>query len=263
MIISKTNTQIKMIRKLRDKKYRHESGLFFLEGIRIVLEALEHKEQIHQLIVSRELLTNSKAIQAVDQAKEEEISVLDVSAEVFSTLSDKNGPQGLAAVAYQKWLTLSDLDGCFSGIWIALHQVADPGNLGTIIRTLDGMNGKGVILLDNCTDPYDPSSIRASMGAIFGKGLLKTTSTNFIKWNLSRGIPLIGATDAAKNDYHDYPYPKNMILLMGSEREGIPPHLQESCLDLVAIPMLGQADSLNLSVASSIILYAILQFLKK
>lgn len=240
-----------------------ESGLFFLEGIRIVLEALEHKDQIQQLIVSRELLINHKAIQAVNQAGEEGVSVLEVSAEVFSTLSEKNGPQGLAAVAEQKWKTLPDLDQKFSGIWIALHQVADPGNLGTIIRTLDGMDGKGVFLLDNCTDPYDPSSIRASMGAIFRKEIIKTSSEEFRNYCILKEIPIIGASDKAQNNYHEFPYPQNMILLMGSEREGIPPYLQEGCVDLVAIPMLGQADSLNLSVASSIILYAILEHLNK
>ncbi|MRS02894.1 RNA methyltransferase, partial [bacterium] len=201
MITSTANSQVKTIRKLKDRKYRAESGLFFLEGIRIVIEALEAGDWINQLIVSRDLIGSAKAVEVVEKAEQNGIPILDVSREVFESISGKDGPQGLAAVAQQKWMELKNTTTLQSGIWIALYQVADPGNLGTILRTLDGMGGAGVILLDHCTDPFDPSAIRASMGAVFSKQIIKTMSTAFIDWVKNNSIPVTGTSDSAKTDY--------------------------------------------------------------
>ncbi len=257
MITSTANPQIKTIRKLKDRKFRAESGLFFLEGVRIVIEALEAGEWITQLIVSRELIGSAKAVEVVEEAEINGIPILEVNKEVFESISGKDGPQGLAAVAQQKWTELKTDTTLQSGIWIALYQVADPGNLGTILRTLDGMGGAGVILLDHCTDPFDPSAIRASMGAVFSKKIIKTSSTDFKAWVAQNNIQVTGTADSAKTDYRQYRYPKNGILMMGSEREGLPASLAGICKDVVSIPMLGSADSLNLAVASSIVLYEI------
>lgn len=257
MITSSANPQIKLIRKLKDRKFRTESNLFFLEGIRIVIEALNAGQWITQLIVSRDLLGSEKAVEVVEEAESRGVPLLEVSKEVFESISSKDGPQGLAAVAQQKWTDLDSNTPPTSGTWIALYQVADPGNLGTILRTLDGMGGEGVILLDHCTDPFDPSAIRASMGAIFSKLILKSNSQNFITWIKEHGIPVIGTSDSAKMDYRQVAYPPNGILLMGSEREGLPDPLAANCSEVVSIPMSGKADSLNLAVASSIVLYEI------
>lgn len=257
MITSTANPQIKLIRKLKDRKYRVESGLFFLEGVRIVIEALESGQWITQLIVSRDLLGSTKAVEVVEDAERKSVPILEVSKEVFESISGKDGPQGLAAVAQQKWTDLDDTTSLPNGIWIALYQVADPGNLGTILRTLDGMDGAGVILLDRCTDPFDPSAIRASMGAVFSKKIIKGTSQAFINWIKKNHIQVTGTADSAATDYRKYRYPTNGILLMGSEREGLPEPLAAICDDVVSIPMLGNADSLNLAVASSIVLYEI------
>ena len=190
-------------------------------------------------------------------ADKNHIPVMDVSSEVFHSLSGKDGPQGLAAVGQQKWFSAENLGSSINGIWIALYQVADPGNLGTILRTLDGMGGVGVFLLDYCTDPYDPSSIRASMGTIFSKKIIRIQSDDFINWVKKNSIMLIGTSDSAAGNYRDCHYPENMVLLMGSEREGLTTNLENACASIVSIPMTGSADSLNLAVASSIILYEI------
>ena len=256
-ITSTANPHIKQIRKLKDRKYRSESNLFFLEGVRIVIEALESGQWITQLIVSRDLLGSVKAVEVVEEAERKGVPLLEVSKEVFESISGKDGPQGLAAVAQQKWIDLDPTSRLTSGIWIALYQVADPGNLGTILRTLDGMGGSGVILLDHCTDPFDPSTIRASMGAVFSKQIIKANSSDFIAWIKQNNIHVTGTADSATMDYRKYGYPSNSILLMGSEREGLPDPLAAICDDVVSIPMLGNADSLNLAVASSIVLYEI------
>jgi TrmH family RNA methyltransferase len=256
-ITSTSNPQIKLIRKLKDKKFRVESNLFFLEGVRIVIEALETGQWITQLIVSRDLLGSAKAVEVVEEAERNGVPLLDVSKEVFESISGKDGPQGLAAIAQQKWTELDESTQLENGIWIALYQVADPGNLGTILRTLDGMGGAGVILLDHCTDPFDLSAIRASMGAVFSKQIIKATSLSFINWVQKNNLQVTGTADSATNDYRAFDYPVNGILLMGSEREGLPDQLATICENVVSIPMLGSADSLNLAVASSIVLYEI------
>jgi TrmH family RNA methyltransferase len=257
LITSLSNIQIKQIRKLREKKYRIESGLFFLEGIRIVIEALQTSGVVEQLIICRDLINGDKALEAVADAQEKHISILEVNTDVFKSLSGKDGPQGVAAVARQRWSGVEELQDSVDGIWIALYQVADPGNLGTILRTLDGMGGKGIILLDNCTDPYDPSAIRASMGAIFTKKIIKLSSNDFISWIQKNNIKVVGTSDAARKEFRSYRYNKDMVLLMGSEREGLPEKLVDICDEVVSIPMVGKADSLNLAVASSIMLYEI------
>lgn len=257
LITSTANPQIKLIRKLKDRKYRVESGLFFLEGIRIVIEALTAGQWVTQLIVSRDLIGSAKAVEVVEEAERKGVPILEVSKQVFESISGKDGPQGLAAVAQQKWTELDEITSPTIGIWIALYQVADPGNLGTILRTLDGMGGAGVFLLDNCTDPFDPSAIRASMGAVFTKQIIKGTSQSFIHWVKKNNLLITGTSDSAATDYRKYHYPANGILLMGSEREGLHEALAATCENVVSIPMLGNADSLNLAVASSIVLYEI------
>lgn len=257
MITSTSNERIKMIRKLREKKYRAESGLFFLEGIRITIEALNDPASISELIVARELLVNEKARETIREAEEKGIPILEVSGEVFQAISGKDGPQGLAAVGIQRWHTLEESCNPLEGIWIALYQVADPGNLGTILRTLDGMGGRGIFLIDNCTDPYDSSAIRASMGSVFTKKLIKLNSEEFTSWVGKTNQKVVGTADSASADYRNADYAMDMILLMGSEREGLSVELSGCCESIVSIPMMGNADSLNLAVASSIMLYEI------
>ena len=257
IITSTSNTQIKEIRKLRERKARSESGRFLLEGIRIVIEAIQAQDFVEQIIVSSELLENKKGIEAVEIARKQALPVLEVSKEVFESISGKEGPQGLAAVGRQHWTNIEEIDTPLSGIWIALYQVADPGNLGSILRTLDGMGGRGVFLLDHCTDPYDPSAIRASMGGIFSKKLVRTGSADFIGWVKKKNIHLVGTSDSAHVQFNKVHYPDDMILLMGSEREGLTKDLETVCETIVSIPMMGNVDSLNLAIASSIVLYEI------
>jgi TrmH family RNA methyltransferase len=258
MISSIANQRIKHIRKLKDRKYRYEKGEYFTEGIRIVIEALEESNDCVEIIAARGLIKSTAAENAIGKAISMGIPVIEVSDEVFFSLSSKDGPQGLAVVMKQNWIQLSDIHLPLNGIYLALYQIADPGNLGTIIRTIDGMGGQGVILLDQCTDPYDPSAVRASMGTIFSKKIIKTESNLFVEWKKREKIIITGTSDGAAVDYRQHVYAKNMILLMGSEREGLPLHLFQACESIVSIPMLGKSDSLNLAVASSIVLYEIL-----
>ncbi len=255
MITSLQNERIKSIRKLQERKTRQETGLFFLEGLRIVGEALESKAQVECLLVAPDLLRSDQAWQWLANARSCGVEVIELGAEVFERLSSKEGPQGLAAVVHQQWQALDQVRPETGRPWVALDSIADPGNLGTILRSCDGAGAAGVILLDHCTDPYDPSAVRSSMGAVFDQALVQATLEEFSAWQQTAGCALVGTSDAAKQDYHEYAYPDPLILLMGSERQGLPEALLQLCDEVVSIPMLGKSDSLNLAVATSLILY--------
>jgi RNA methyltransferase, TrmH family len=257
MITSTANPRLKDIRKLRDRKERQRTQLFFAEGIRILTEAAELGAYIETLIISPELLNNEFGAAQVEKLAHRGIPVLEVSKSVFEWLACKENPQGIAAVIRQHWQLLTDVKMQLSGLWVALDSIADPGNLGTILRTLDGVGGLGVILLDHCTDPYDPAAVRASMGALFAIGLVKASLVEFGKWKHENGALVIGTSGRAKIDYREFRYPEHMVLLMGSERQGLSPAHIELCDGLVSIPMTGRSDSLNLAVATSVVLYEI------
>lgn len=267
MITSLANEKIRAIRKLHERKARQESGLFTIEGLRIVAEALEQAEagrvKIETLVVAPELLKSSFGRDLVAEQASKGAAVLEVSAEVFDRISLKEGPQGLAAVVQQRWLPLRDARLAENRVmgsrtWVALDAVADPGNLGTILRTHDAVGGQGVILLDQSTDPYDPSSVRGSMGAVFTQRLVRASFEEFAEWKRSYGYPVIGTSDKARVDYHAFRYPQALVLLMGSERQGLQEHHLALCDEVVSIPMLGKSDSLNLAVATAVVLYEIL-----
>jgi TrmH family RNA methyltransferase len=141
---------------------------------------------------------------------------------------------------------------------VALVEPADPGNLGTILRTADAVGATGVILLGDATDPYDPAALRASMGAIFAVQLAHASFDEFAAWKRASGAFLVGASDKATADYQDVAYPQPLVLLMGSERQGLSPTQQALCDLMVRLPMCGRSDSLNLAVATGVLLYELL-----
>jgi TrmH family RNA methyltransferase len=257
LITSTANPTIKQIRKLREKKERLQTGLFYIEGLRIVIEALQQGADVECLVVAPDLLTSEFGWQKVEEENRRGIQVLQVGQAVFTSLASKENPQGIAAVVRQRWQDASSLRLTSQELWVALDSVADPGNLGTILRTNDAVGGKGVILLDNSTDPYDLSTIRASMGAIFSQGLVKTTFEQFLQWKQGHDYALIGTSDSASADYRQASYPLPMLLLMGSERLGLSEEHMRACDQLVSIPMVGRSDSLNLAVAAGVMLYEI------
>ncbi len=279
MITSPANERVKAIRKLQERKARQESELFYIEGLRIVAEAVEQQADIETLIVAPELLKSGFGQKLVAEQRERGVPVLEVSGEVFQRISLKEGPQGIAAVVRQRWLALEDagwregetrrepeLRSADAGAqkprptntWVALDSVADPGNLGTILRTHDAVSGRGVILLDQSTDPYDPAAVRGSMGAVFSQELVRATFAEFAAWKRCTGCPVVGTSDKASMDYHAYRYPPELVLLMGSERQGLSEEHLALCDAVVSIPMLGKSDSLNLAVATAVVLYEIL-----
>ncbi len=160
-ITSSANPQVKAIRKLQDRKGRKESGSFYVEGLKLVGDALDNRAVIEQIVYSPELLISDFGEQILTQAAERNIRTLNVSAGVFNSFALKSGPQGVAALVQQNW---QDLESCGAehGLWLVLEDVQDPGNLGSALRSLDGVGGSGLILLDDSTDAYHPTAVRRS-----------------------------------------------------------------------------------------------------
>ena len=257
LITSSANPRIKAIRKLRDRKERQETGLFYIEGLRPVAEAVQLHADIEYLVAAPDLLVSPFAQNLLAEQRLKDQPIIEVSAEVFSGFALKEGPQGIGAVIHQHWQTLDQANAAPGMLWIALDAVADPGNLGTILRTGDAIGAAGVILLDHATDPYDPTAVRASMGALFSQQIVKASFEEFVSWKTKQNIPVTGASGAASLDYHAFAYPDPGVLLMGSERQGLLPQHLRICDQLVSIPMVGRSDSLNLAVATAVILYEI------
>lgn len=259
MISSPSNPHLKAIRKLADAKERAATGTFLAEGLRVVGQAVDSEANIVELLWCDELLISDYGRSLLSQlSQNSSIEINELSREAFESLARKDKPQGIAAVIRQDWHSLEKHQAIENGIWVALEAVQNPGNLGTILRTCDAVGAKGLILLDHTTDPYDPAAIKASMGAIFTVPVYKSSFNdlqNFLTSNPA--LQTIGTSDKAKQDCFEFAYPQPLLLMMGSEREGLSQNYMNLCQNMISIPMEGQNDSLNLSVATGVMLYQI------
>ncbi len=257
IISSHSNPRIKEIRSLRHRQEREQTGLFFIEGIRLVTEAVQLGADIKVLVVAPELLKSQFGQEVVRAQQERGTSSIEVTADVFRSISVKDGPQGMGAVVRQCWESLDQVRLSNKNYWLALDAAQDPGNIGTITRTGDAFGSTGLILLGNCADPYDPTALRASMGAIFSQRLVKASFADFVQWKQHHNYSVIGTSKAALHDYREVAYQLPIVLLMGSERQGLSSEQQAICDLMVSIPMVGRSDSLNLAVATGIVLYEV------
>jgi RNA methyltransferase, TrmH family len=258
VITSTTNTRIKRIRALRLRKERDDQQLAFVEGIRAVVEAIQVEAPIESLVICEPLLKGQVAWEAVNLARAAGTEVIEVDELVFRTLSKREGPQGIAAVVRQRWESLDEIYPKDGDTWVALEEAADAGNIGTVVRSCDATGADGVILLDHTADPYDPVAMRASTGAVFTKRLVRATFEEFVDWAHVRGLTIVGTAGDATNDYRHADYGTRTAVLMGSERAGLPAERQSVCDRVVSIPMMGRADSLNMAVATALVLYEVL-----
>jgi TrmH family RNA methyltransferase len=258
LITSTSNQLLKDIRKLHQRKERFRTGRFLLEGIRIVGDALAHHAHVEVLLYSPELLNSDFALGLIREYGGRVEQVLELSEEAFRYVAKKDNPQGLAAVARMGYQSLGGLTVETDDIWVVLDTIRDPGNLGTILRTMDGIKGTGVILLDDCVDAYDPTAVRAGMGGHFTQHLVTSTFEQFAGWIHDNNFWVVGTSDhVGRKHYREISYQQPTFLLMGSERAGLPDSHLAICDETVFIPMYGSCDSLNLSVATGIVLYEI------
>ena len=258
LISSAGNPLVKQIRSLRLPKGRRESGLFLVEGIHHVGEAVEAGWEVEILVYAPDLLTSDFARRLVDDQSRQGVRVAALTGGLFASIAEKDNPQGILALVRQRHVTLAQVKLEHFGFGAAVVSPQDPGNVGTILRTLDAAGAEALFLLDGGVDPYHPSAVRASMGAIFWKPVVETSFDAFSMWVKKNRFRLVGSSAHARTDASEVqPGSIPTILLLGSEQKGLSPEQLAACDVTVSLPMRGRASSLNLAVAAGILLYAL------
>jgi RNA methyltransferase, TrmH family len=258
-ILSKRNdVRISRVRQLLHRQYRDQEHVFLCEGARFLVKAFEHGCHIESCICTPQLFTTSFADKLLRQFDRRGIPVLRVTKEVFLSISMADEPSGLMAVCGQRIRKLPKIDIPGMPYWLALNAVRSPGNLGTIMRTCSAVGVSGMVLLDRETDPYHPAAVRASMGSIMELTIVRASWDELTNWAKRADVQILGTAPSATLDYRDADYEKSTVIVMGSERKGMEPQLQKRCDSMVRIPMSGPTDSLNLAVATGVILYELL-----
>ncbi|WP_309082561.1 RNA methyltransferase [Chelativorans sp.] len=257
-VTSLSNPLIKEIKALALKKYRDRERTFMAEGLKLVLDALDAGWTIRTLIYAKAGRGNATVEKAAARTVAAGGLVLEVSEKVLSAVTRRDNPQMVVGVFEQRYRPLEEIRPAAGDVWVALDRVRDPGNLGTIIRTVDAVGARGVVLVGECTDPFSIETVRATMGSLFSVPLARAEEEAFLAWRkdfagLVVGTHLKGAVDFRKLDYSSGP----VLLLMGNEQQGLADRLAQSCDRLVRIPQAGRADSLNLAVATGVMLYEI------
>lgn len=255
VITSRSNPKIKFLRSLRQRKTRQATGLFLIEGIRHVGEAVQNGAPLHSLYYAPELLTSQFAKDLIADQQASGSPCYAVSPEVFAGLAEKDHPQGLVALC--RWspppLETRHRDNFRWGV--ALISPQDPGNIGTILRTIDAVGASGLLLLEDSADPTSSACVRASMGTLFHLPVVQASFDAFLAWAQQHRYTLYGTSARAGEDFRQIAYQPPAILLLGSERAGLTPQQTAVCHHLVTLPMYGRATSLNLAVATGVMLY--------
>jgi TrmH family RNA methyltransferase len=257
LLTSLNNPTIKIIRSLRLRKERERTGLFFVEGIRFVAAALQQRADIVALVVTPEHQQSARGQEFLMGLRRSRPPNLLVTPEVMRSLADREEAQGISAVMRQRWETLETVLPARKGVWVALDGIEYPGNLGTILRGCDAVGCEGVILIGDTSDPYDPQSVRASMGAIFYQRLIRADFRAFADWKARHRLTVVGTSPGAQTDYRQIAYPTPVVLYMGSEGKGLPLERQALCDAIARIPMVGQCDSLNVAITTCVMLYEV------
>lgn len=255
MISSTNNETIKLIRSLQHRKFRDATGLLYVEGLRPFVESLDLANDLEIVLVAPSLL-NEDMNRIVGRCQSFGVRILEVAEPILRALSSRDKPEGVAAVVRQHWDSLEALQPSQGGsCWIALQSIREPRNIGAILRVSDAVGADGVILLDDSADPYSPLAVRASTGAVFSQGLVRSSFAALRNWLKVQNCPCIGTSPEAETDYIGLTFPRSMVLLMGSERAGLSAEQKSTCDALVRIPMAGHVKSLNVAVATGILLY--------
>jgi RNA methyltransferase, TrmH family len=251
-ITSPSNPVIKTLKSLHAKKGRAETGLFLAEGARLAVEAADLGAWPEILIYSPAALGRDQVRKLVHDAEARRVRVIETSESVLAGISKRDNPQTVIGAYTQRLAPLEELNG---ETVIALEGVRDPGNLGTILRTADSTGAAGVVLMGESCDPFSVEAVRASMGSIFAVKLARASFEDLLRYKSKRGAQMIGASLKGASLDAALPAPSRAIVLMGNEQSGLPPEMEAACDLLMRLPMRGRADSLNLAVATAVMLY--------
>ncbi|MHA6316955.1 TrmH family RNA methyltransferase [Altererythrobacter sp. CAU 1778] len=253
-----SNPTVKYLRSLRDKKHRRRESAFLAEGLRLLTDAREGGRLPQKLVMAegRDPHPLLAALEADVAAAGGE--VIETSRDILSKITGKDNPQAVAG-AFAEWDTsLDTLDRTSAPIWLVAQELRDPGNLGTMLRTADAVGAGGLILLDDCADPFSVEAVRASMGAIFTIPVARARWDEFEPWLRAGPGQLVAASLRQAQPYRAAPYAAPCFVMVGNESQGLPEAYEMACDLRVTMPMRGRADSLNAAVAAAVLAYEVL-----
>lgn len=253
-----SNPTIKAVRALREKKHRKREGRFLAEGLRLLTDARECG-RLPELLLMAEGREAHPLLEALETAVSAAGGdVIEMPEELLAKVTGKDNPQAVAGV-FAEWDTrLEALDRARSPLWLVAQAMRDPGNLGTMLRTADAVGAGGVILLDDCADPFSVEAVRASMGAVFTVPLAQARWEDFQTWLRAGQGQLVAASLREAVPYRGAPYVAPCFVMVGNESRGLPEDYEMACDLRVTMPMKGRADSLNAAVAAAVLAYEVL-----
>lgn len=254
-----SNSTVKRLRSLREKKVRREEGMFLAEGLRILTEARDSGRLPEIVAFSAEGAKHPLAAEIIAATEAAGGEAIETTPDILSKMSGKDNPQMLLGAYRQPDTSLEHIDRAKSSIWIVAQSLRDPGNIGTILRTGDAVGAGGLILVDESADPFSVEAVRASMGAIFTQQIAAARWPQFLEWLRSGPGQLVGTSLQTDVDYRSSRYEDPTFILVGNEAQGLPEDYEKQCDLLVKIPMLGRADSLNAAVATGVMAYEVLR----
>lgn len=261
-----SNPTVKFLRSLREKKHRKASGKFLAEGLRLLTDARECGHLPETLVLSSARDPHPLLAELERDVMAQNGDIIETSPDILSKITGKSNAQTVVGVFAEFDASLAGLDRNSADIWLVAQELRDPGNLGTMLRTCDAVGAGGLILIDDCADPFSVEAVRASMGAVFTVGIARTKWEEFVPWlrsaaNGSSG-QLVAASLRDAVPYRGASYQSPCFVLVGNESQGLPEAYEAECDLRVTMPMRGRADSLNAAVAGAVLAYEVLDGLE-
>lgn len=257
-----SNPTVKYLRSLREKKHRKREGKFLAEGLRLLTDARESGRLPEMLVMAlgrdAHPLLNVLEADVLDAGGE----VVETTPDILGKITGKENPQAVAGVFAEFDTALTSLQRDAAPIWLVAQALRDPGNLGTMLRTGDAIGAGGLILIDDCADPFSVEAVRASMGAIFTQGVAQANWPEFLEWLRGGSGQLVAASLRDALPYRQAPYAAPCFVMVGNESRGLPQDYEDACDLRVTMPMRGRADSLNAAVAGAVLGYEVLAALE-
>jgi TrmH family RNA methyltransferase len=257
-----SNPTVKYLRSLRDKKHRKRAGQFLVEGLRLLEDARSMGRVPQMLVMAENRAPHELLAQLEDAVAAAGGEVITTTPDILSKITGKENAQSVAGV-FDEWDTsLEMLDRSAAQIWLVAQALRDPGNLGTMLRTCDAVGAGGLILIDDCADPFSAEAVRASMGAVFTVGVAQARWDEFLPWLRSGAGQLVAASLRDAVPYREADYAAPCFILVGNESQGLPEDYEAACDLRVTMPMRGRADSLNAAVAGAVLAYEVLAWVE-
>lgn len=253
-----SNPTVKYLRSLRDKKHRKREGKFLAEGLRLLTDARECGRIPEMLVMAAHRDPHPLLSELEEAVLSSGGQIIETTADILTKITGKDNSQAVIGMFAEFDTSLGALDRSQGDIWMVAQALRDPGNLGTMLRTCDAVGAGGLILINDCADPFSVEAVRASMGAVFTQQIGQAGWDEFSGWLRDGSGQLVAASLRDAVDYRGAPYSAPCFVLVGNESRGLPAEYEDACDLRVTMPMKGRADSLNAAVAGAVLAYEVL-----